>query len=189
MSRSLPTLAAVQALSLCRLLGAVAFAATAFQNSIALVSGIYAVAALSDLLDGFVARRLSATSFAGGILDLVSDKSLTVVSLLYAAARGIPLLPLAIIGTRELISLGLRMVKVEGHPLWPTSRLFGGAMAITVWGITFAMILAGNDTPVASIAAEVFWGCAIVSLLDLIWRLFVIRRQIMRVLREAAESD
>jgi CDP-diacylglycerol--glycerol-3-phosphate 3-phosphatidyltransferase len=190
MSRSLGRLAAVQAISICRLLGAVAFSAIAFQKfPLALVCGVYVVAAVSDLLDGFVARRLAVTSFAGGILDLVSDKSLTVVSLLYAAASGVAIFPLAVIGTRELISLGLRAVKVGGRPLWPTNRWFGGAMATALWGNTFLLILSEPDTTVTSITAGIYWAYAAVSLLNLAWRLFTIRRGIMRALVEGSGSD
>ncbi|MGJ5175295.1 CDP-alcohol phosphatidyltransferase family protein [Bradyrhizobium oligotrophicum] len=190
MSRSLRTLAAIQAISIFRLLGAVLFTALAFQNvPPALLCGVYVVAAISDLLDGFVARKLAATSFAGGILDLISDKSLTVVSLLYAAAKGVPLFPLAIIGTRELISLGLRMVMVDGRALWPTSRWFGGTMTAVLWGNTFVVILRGPDKAVTSIAVGIFWGCAVVSFLDLARRLFSIRRHITRALAEEAEPD
>jgi phosphatidylglycerophosphate synthase len=189
MSRSFGRLA-VQAISISRLLGAVIFSAIAFQQyPLALVCGVYLVAAVSDILDGFAARRLAVTSFVGSVLDLVSDKSLTVVSLLYAAARGIPILPLAVISTRELISLGLRIVKVDGRQLWPTNRLFGGAMAAALWGNTTLLILRGSDTAALWTATVVYWACAALLFLNLAWRVFTSRRRIMKALREGSESD
>jgi len=189
MGRSFGRLAVVQAISICRLLGAVTFSAIAFQQyPLTLVCGVYVVAAISDVLDGFAARRLAVTSFAGGVLDLVSDKSLTVVSLLYAAARGIPIFPLAVISTRELISLGLRIVKVDGRQLWPTNRWFGGAIAAALWGNTALLILRGSDTAVLSIATGIYWACAAVLSLNLAWRLLASRRRIMRALGEGSES-
>ena len=60
----------------------------------------------TDLIDGYLARRLEAETYLGKVVDLISDKSMTIVSLLYAAARGISIFPLALIaifhfGTRE----------------------------------------------------------------------------------------
>ena len=71
----------MQSISLSRLLGALVFASLAFQNvPLWLVAAIYILAMCSDLLDGFLARRLAAISYFGKVLDLVSDKSLTIVS-------------------------------------------------------------------------------------------------------------
>jgi phosphatidylglycerophosphate synthase len=100
---------------LLRLVAGLLFASLAFQGvPLGLLAMLYLGAMLSDLLDGLLARRLHVESFVGRILDLVSDKSLTIVSLLYAAARGISMLPLAMIATREIIMIGLRLVTVEG---------------------------------------------------------------------------
>src|SRR5262249_19872907 len=94
----------VQAITLLRLFAGLLFAALAFQNvPLMIVPILYGLAMCSDLLDGYVARRLDAETHLGKVLDLVSDKSLTIVSLLYAAARGINIVPLALIATRETL--------------------------------------------------------------------------------------
>jgi CDP-diacylglycerol--glycerol-3-phosphate 3-phosphatidyltransferase len=90
----------IQAISPARLIGALVFASIALQGfSPILVATVYTLAACSDLIDGYVARKLDVETFAGKIIDLISDKSLTVVSLLYAAAVGVDILPLAVIAT------------------------------------------------------------------------------------------
>lgn len=45
-------------------------------HSMGLAAAVFAVAALSDFLDGFLARRWQQTSLLGGILDSVADKLL-----------------------------------------------------------------------------------------------------------------
>lgn len=74
----------VQSISLFRLVAALLFACLAFQDvPKLLLVGIYFCAMCSDVVDGFLARRFLLESFAGKIIDLISDKSLTVISLLY----------------------------------------------------------------------------------------------------------
>ena len=84
-------------LTLARLVGAVIFAALAFQEVPVWVPLIpYCIAAASDVVDGAIARRWSHHTHLGKVLDLISDKSMTIVSLLFAAACSVPLLPLAL---------------------------------------------------------------------------------------------
>lgn len=96
----------VDLISLARLVAALVFTLLAFQRvPLALLVSLYGMAIGSDLIDGYLARRLNAETYFGKVLDLVSDKSLTIVSLLYAAARGIPIFPLALIAAREIVTL------------------------------------------------------------------------------------
>lgn len=94
--------------------------------------------------------------FLGKIVDLVSDESLSIVSLLYAAERGVPLPPLGIIAVREVVSLGMRSVVVDGHQLLATSRLFGGIMAgrTASSALTVCLSRGDNRTRLASQFAE-----------------------------------
>lgn len=163
----------VQSISCFRLLATLVFACLAFKDvSRILVSGLYAAAIVSDLLDGYLSRKLKAETFFGKILDLIADKSLTVVSLLYAAARGIDVLPLAMIATRDLVMIGMRLVVVEEVQLLPTSRAVGGAMAAILWGNTFILMQVGNGGDLVSVANVVYWVCAVFFALNLIARLY-----------------
>src|SRR5947209_14112229 len=124
----------VESISLSRLLAALLFASLVFQDvPIILVSAFYVFAMITDLIDGYLARKLKAETYFGKVVDLVSDKSLTIVSLLYAAARGINMLPLALIAIREVIMIGARMIIVEGTQLLPTNKILGGMMAFLLW--------------------------------------------------------
>src|SRR5439155_12829583 len=111
--------------------------------SIALPATLYTFAMCSDVVDGYLARKFEADTYFGKVLDLVSDKSLTIVSLLYAAERGINLLPLALIGTREVIMIGARLIIIEGTQLFPTNRFLGGVFWFLLWGNTLFLVLSG----------------------------------------------
>jgi phosphatidylglycerophosphate synthase len=164
----------VQAISLFRLMAALLFASLAFQSvPLALVVGLYLFAMCSDLLDGYLARRLRSETYFGKVLDLISDKSLTVVSLLYAAARGINVLPLALIATREIIMLGARMIVVEGTQLFPTNKLLGGLMWFLLWGNTLFLVLASTKSNSTRIANAIYWGCSIILVLNFVLRVYV----------------
>jgi len=176
----------VQSISLSRLLAALLFASLAFQNvPLQLLICIYGFAMCSDLADGFLARKLDRESYMGKIIDLISDKSLTVVSLLYAAKRDIYLLPLALIATREIVVIGLRAIIIDGSQLLPTSRLFGGMMALLLWGNTLFLVLVPKDNDLVQIAGHIYWLCALVFVTNLTWRIYVSRRRIMASLTKA----
>lgn len=169
----------VQFITFFRIFASLLFASLAFQQiPISFLASIYCAAMLSDLVDGLLARRLQAESFGGKIADLISDKSLTVVSLLYAAERGASLPPLAIIGVREMIVLGARAIAVKGSQLLPTSRFFGGVMASLLWSNTLLLLFQRDRQSTGPITNDIYWGCAVVLGANLARRIYVSRQQI-----------
>src|SRR5882724_10149688 len=104
----------VQSISIFRILAVLVFVGLATNStSRTLLTILYVFALISDLIDGYLARLLHVPSHFGRVMDLVADKSLAVVSLLYAAERGMPLLPLALIAARDIIMIGMRLVIVD----------------------------------------------------------------------------
>lgn len=173
----------VQSISVSRLLAALVFASMAFQEvPVWILAVIYGFAMCSDLADGFIARRLKIGTYAGKVIDLISDKSLTIVSLLYAAERGMNLLPLAVIASREVISTGFRAIIVDGTHLLPTSRLFGGMMALVLWTNTLFLVFQVERTQRLETVNGIYWGCALVSFANLLVRIYGNRRRIMTLL-------
>jgi phosphatidylglycerophosphate synthase len=170
----------VQSVSFSRLLAALVFASLALQEiPVAILAGIYGFAMASDLVDGFLARRLRTGTYAGKVIDLVGDKSLTIVSLLYAAERGMDLLPLAIIASREVIMIGFRSIVVDNVQLLPTSRLFGGLMAMILWSNTLFLVFQVGRTTWLATVNRTYWVCAIVLLANLLMRISTSRRRII----------
>ena len=75
----------------------------------AVAAGLFALAAATDFLDGYLARRWKVTSKLGSFLDTTADKLLVTVVLmaLVAVGRASPWLAAAIVA-REIAILGLR---------------------------------------------------------------------------------
>src|SRR6195952_5114573 len=85
---------------------------------------VFAIACVSDWLDGFAARRLKAGSYFGRMLDPIADKVLVAVALMMLVAEGtfrrvnpdtgdsvfslLRLVPALIILAREILVSGLR---------------------------------------------------------------------------------
>lgn len=173
----------VEGLTISRLLAALVFACIAFQTIPAgLKASLYGLAMLSDLIDGFLARRMKLRTHLGQVLDLISDKSLTIVSLLYAAALGVSIAPLALIGAREILMIGARLVVVNGEQLLPTNRAFGGTMAAALWLTTLALILAHDIEAVRNRVVVSYWAVAAVFLVNAVLRISSSARRIIACL-------
>jgi len=84
-------------------------------------------AGLSDVLDGFIARRFNLCTYLGSILDPLSDKLLVVSSVLALAWKGLlPLWLAVVIVARDLIIVGgatayfLCAGRIEMAPSFPS---------------------------------------------------------------------
>ena len=131
----------VQALTLSRAISALIFISVALTpNCRNLAIGFFVYACLSDLLDGFLARRLNCSTKIGGVLDLFSDKYLTIISALYAIMRGISPLPCVIIVLREVLLLSLRSIKINEIPIFPPQRILGTITILPIWVGTFLLL-------------------------------------------------
>jgi len=74
-----------------------------------LAAGLFIILALSDAVDGFLARFLKQTSDLGKFLDPLADKILVLSGLIgLIELKIIPALPVIIIMIRELAVMGLR---------------------------------------------------------------------------------
>lgn len=80
----------------------------------ALLGGIFAAFALTDLLDGFFARLLKQETLLGKLLDPLADKSLTIASLIALQAAGaLWYLWVIVLVLREVFVTGLRYIAQE----------------------------------------------------------------------------
>jgi CDP-diacylglycerol--glycerol-3-phosphate 3-phosphatidyltransferase len=87
-----------------------------------LTAALFAVAAATDWIDGYLARRWEVTTKLGSFLDTTADKLLVtgVLIALVAVERASPWVSVIIIG-RELMVLGLRgVIAAEGTVMQPS---------------------------------------------------------------------
>lgn len=74
-------------------------------------AAVFALAALTDLLDGHLARKKNLVTTFGKFADPVADKMLVLTSMVFLCADGIlPAWAVSIVAARELMVDGLRMV-------------------------------------------------------------------------------
>ena len=180
----------VQSISIARIFATLLFVGLAFRNTrpLLLIS-VYAFAAVTDLIDGYASRRLNVVSDLGKVVDLVADKSLTAVSLLYAAASGVHVLPIALIATRDIVMIGMRLVVLDGDQLLPTNRLFGGMMATLLWGNTLLLVVAKENPQLFFWVNGTYWVCALIFGLNLVARLRASAGRIKKASMELSQSN
>jgi CDP-diacylglycerol--glycerol-3-phosphate 3-phosphatidyltransferase len=131
----------------------------------------FIAAGLTDILDGYVARRLGQQSSLGRMLDPIADKLLVSSSLLMLAAgttiHGWALLAAVIILCREILVSGLREFLADLRVSVPVSQLakwktFGQLLAI---GFLIAGEAGQTVLPITiEVGVTLLWIAAIVTL-------------------------
>ena len=76
-------------------------------------AAVFALAALTDFLDGYIARKQNIITTFGKFADPVADKILVLTAMIFLCADGIlPAWAVCIVAARELMVDGLRLVAV-----------------------------------------------------------------------------
>ncbi len=76
------------------------------ENSLLYATLIFALAGITDVLDGYIARKYDLVTKLGTILDPLADKSMQLTVLITFTTKGyIPLWAIAIIGIKEIIMI------------------------------------------------------------------------------------
>lgn len=161
-------IAAVPAVAAC-LFGVTIYEAGLWLRWVALA--IFILAAVTDLLDGWVARAYGGFSNLGRMLDPIADKLLVGASLLMLAAdetiRGWSLWAAFVILCREILVSGLREYLAELRVSVPVSRL--AKWKTTVQLIAIGFLLAGPAGDVVlpgttHIGLALLWTSALLTL-------------------------
>jgi len=131
-------------------LGPVAAPTPARGAMIGTALGLFAIAALTDFVDGWLARRLDARSALGVMLDPIADKIAIVGAVVGLAALDAPLVawPGALMLMRELFVAGLRETGMK----LPVSQLAKWKTTVQLVALSAAMAvqLAPGLRPVAT---------------------------------------
>jgi cardiolipin synthase (CMP-forming) len=164
MIRHLPNL-----LSGLRLLAAPVAAWLILQERDTAALAVFAVACLSDLLDGFVARRWGFASRSGAWLDPAADKLLMILCLVALLQMGrAPLWLVLLVLLRDLgIALGASLAWALSLPLRVAPLLIGkAATAVLVVYIGAWLLLLAFDLEAQGVMAAAAYGVAAVTLLS-----------------------
>lgn len=114
---------------------------------------LFALAAITDMLDGFLARTLKQTTRLGGLIDPVADKVL-VISVLFIIVFDyqslLVLYAAAIIGVREIVMSALRQLLAEiGKSNISSVSFFGKAKTACQMLALFLLLLFPPDSEFA----------------------------------------
>ena len=164
----------VQLVTISRALTAFVFVSIALIPEYRTISSIlFIYACLSDILDGFLARFFSCSSQGGKALDLFSDKYLTILCILYAVARGQPIIPCSIVIFREVFLLAIRTLHQNGTPIIPTQRVLGGITVLPIWGITLLLLQYQDISKLLLYYLNMFyWSIGAITLINLVQKIW-----------------
>lgn len=93
-----------------------------FGHWVALVS--FVIAAISDFVDGWLARKLGLVTAIGKLMDPLADKILVGAAYIYLSAQGLcPVWVSVVIIGREFLVTGLRQIALESGQIIAADRL------------------------------------------------------------------
>jgi CDP-diacylglycerol--glycerol-3-phosphate 3-phosphatidyltransferase len=122
-----------------------------------LAAGLFTLAAVTDVIDGFLARRWNMVTVVGKLLDPLADKLIVMAAMVMMTRLGrIPAWVVIVLLSRELIVSGLRQIAAsEGLVIaagqegkWKTSLQLCGMIALCVHyvhPINFGFVTADID--------------------------------------------
>lgn len=132
---------------------------------------LFSAAAVTDWLDGHVARRWAQQSEIGRFLDPIADKLLVAATLFMLVARGRfsaewALLPALVILCREILVSGLREYLAGLRVGMPVSRLAKWKTAIQMLAIGVLIVGTAGPAflPVVGIGETLLWLAALLTL-------------------------
>lgn len=107
-----------------------------------ILDAIFLLAALTDKLDGYIARSKNQVTTFGKFLDPIADKIMVLVAMMLLVEMGkIPAIIPAIILTREFLISGFRLIAVEKNGKVIAANNWGKLKTVTqIIAIGFAFI-------------------------------------------------
>lgn len=128
---------------------------------------LFVLCAITDFLDGYLARKWSVVSAFGTMMDQISDKLVVCVSLLYLLRFHAPMIAVGIILLREIYVSGLReYMALRAMPM-PVSK--GGKLKTATQMLAIALMLAAYVFHAAmawKIGVVLLWASAALALLS-----------------------
>ncbi|MDR0838671.1 MAG: CDP-alcohol phosphatidyltransferase family protein [Oscillospiraceae bacterium] len=104
---------------------------------------IFALAAVTDVLDGYIARRFKLTSNLGKVLDPLGDKMMTVAAMVCITIDGlIPVWAVSTAVVKELLmGIGGLLIHRRARVEIPPSNIFGKITTVVFVAVCIALML------------------------------------------------
>lgn len=129
---------------------------------------LFAIASISDFLDGYIARSTNQVTTFGKFVDPIADKCLTTTMfIIFAANSIIPVVPVLVMVWRDVLVDGVRQITAAKNFVMAAGPL--GKLKTVLQMFAIIMILLNNipfelmGLPVADI---LLWASALVSLIS-----------------------
>ncbi len=134
-----------------------------------IVTFLFAVASITDYLDGYLARRMKVVSSLGVFIDLAADKILVSTALIVLTGVGtVPSWMAAVIVAREFIVSGLRSQAAAKGVVISASQL--GKWKTTVTLIALILALLDLNHTIVLIGLWLTTIITIASAVEYVWR-------------------
>jgi CDP-diacylglycerol--glycerol-3-phosphate 3-phosphatidyltransferase/cardiolipin synthase len=149
-----------------------------------LAASFFGVAAVTDWLDGYLARALGQTSAFGAFLDPVADKLMVAAALivLIDLDRVAPLIALIIIG-REITISALREWMAKAGKSASVAVSFVGKLKTTAQMVSIVLLLYFSPVyglPVAGLGTLLIWVAALLTLVSMAYYLVMAGRALQK---------
>ena len=136
-------------------------------NWIALL--LFIIAGITDQLDGYVARKTGSTSSLGALLDLVADKLLIIITLVYFISYHSSLLliiPSMIIVIREIVVSSFRQIltEVKGENPVEVTFIAKSKTTLQIFALSFLIVSPNLGYSFFILTISLFWIAAYISL-------------------------
>lgn len=108
---------------------------------------LFIIAAISDFVDGWLARKMNLVTPLGKLLDPLADKILVCSAFVFLTAEGLcPVWVTALIIGREFLVTGLRQIAIEAGQVLAADRLGKWKTAFQLTYLISGMIMLTLDT-------------------------------------------
>jgi len=149
------------ALTLLRILLVPVYLIAVIYHKLGFALVLFALAALTDLLDGYLARRLGEKTFLGAFLDPVADKLLMTVSFVSLAVTGLLPAWLAVLAVAKdlFVSIGMAILYFSGQQVAALPTLWGKQTTfLQVVAVALALVF-----PLVGRGGESLWGLFLIT--------------------------
>jgi CDP-diacylglycerol---glycerol-3-phosphate 3-phosphatidyltransferase len=147
-----------------------------FHWSYLAASIVFAVAAITDYLDGYIARKFSMASSLGEFLDPVADKlivSIALVLLVQTHSTILLTMPAAIIIGREIVVSALREWMAELGKRTNVAVSFLGKVKTTLQMVAITILLSQPHTVSLDGTVVIGYVCLYLASILTLWSMFI----------------